>query len=478
MKKVKLSMLSIDEVNLIHQAELDILENTGIKISHEKVLKMLADIGAKVDFDTQVVRISTDLVEAALRKCPKNVVCSGRSKKDDRIMGPDQDHFFKRIAGAEETYVDPKTGLYRKGSVSDIADWIRVCDALNYDFVSGFYPDTQEVPVKIRDIVVAKTSFENSTKHFVIGPYDEFSFKYMIELAMSIRGGKKALKERPMLSILVASISPLQIPENQVDLILMGGEHGIPILLMPMPMAGSSAPCTVAGVVTMAGAEALAMNVIAQTANPGSPVVYTPRSGNIDMATGLLAMGVDWAIIAAAQTQMAIECYGIPIDVMGTASMSITTDVQAAIEAMLSSYASLAGANLVAGGGALETGLIADPVYTVIVSEISFMVQKIVGGFNVNQDTIARELIEEIGIGGEFMTSEHTLNHFRSEFYRCPLFNYALRDTWEAEGAKDMKEKAKEKTLDIMSKHFPEPLEEDLSKELDHIVEKAAKEAG
>jgi trimethylamine--corrinoid protein Co-methyltransferase len=246
---------------------------------------------------------------------------------------------------------------------------------------------------------------------------------------------------------------------------------------MPMPMAGISSPSTIAGVVTVAGAEALAMNVIAQLANPNTPVVFTPRTGYLDMSAGVYAVGLEYGIISAAQVQMAREKYGMPVDVFGPHTNSVLNDNQAMIESVFGSiFAAFAGASVIGGAGSIEGGITVDPAQMVIAEEILKMEFKAVRGFEVDDDTIGLDAIKEVGIGHDFLSIDHTLDHFRTEFYRCPLFDLRDRNVWKEQGAKDMNQRAREKAMAIMNEHRPKPLDKSIVMQMTSVVERAERE--
>ncbi len=174
---------------------------------------------------------------------------------------------------------------------------------------------------------------------------------------------------------------------------------------------------------------------------------------------------------------MAKEKYGMPSDLHGPQTTSVAIDAQAMIESVLDTiFPAISGANLIGGAGCLEAGITADPVQLILANEINRMVSKATDGINVNDDTVGLNIIEDIGIGGEFLTLDHTLKYFKDAFYRSPLFNYNNRGSWIAEGGKTMNEKAREKALDIINKHTPEPIDENVINAMNDIVEQAEKE--
>jgi trimethylamine--corrinoid protein Co-methyltransferase len=350
-------------------------------------------------------------------------------------------------------------------------------DALDFDFVTSIYPDPDEVPVKIRDIQIASIAFQNTTKPFVIGPYNENSLKYMIEMGLAIRGSKEKFKMRPSFSILIASISPLQLPKNQVEMILMGCKTGVPLELMPMPMAGISAPATIPGVVIISGVEALTMNVIAQLIAPDTPVIFSPRTTYLDMAVGVYAVGLEYGMISAVQAQMAREKYGMPSNVFGPHTTSAVNDNQAMIESVLCSiFPVFSGATIVGGAGSIEGGVTADPAHVVIADELLKMEIKAMQGVNVTEETIGLDVIRQVGIGRDYLSTDHTLKFFRSQFYRCPLFDLRYRDSWKEDGSKDMNMRARERVLSILKEHKPNPLDEPILKDIKSIVKSAEHE--
>lgn len=471
--------LSDQEIDQIYATELRILESIGIKIDHENALELLAAAGAKVDRGSRTVLLPPALVEKCLAQAPRQVVFAGRAPEDDRKLAYDQTGPFTRTITGAEIYRNPQTGEAGKGGISDMIDWFRLVDGLDYDFCTSFYPDPEKVPLKIRDIQIVATAFMHTTKHLVIGPYDADSLKYMLDLALAIRGDRDAFRKRPLFSIMIASISPLQLPRNQVEMILMGSEYGVPLELMPMPMAGVSAPASIPGVVAMAGAEALAMNAIAQLAHPGTPVVYEPRTGHLDMSVGVMAIGLEWGIVSAIETQMARQKYRIPVDVFGPISSAVVNDAQAMIESSFTTlFPVLAGASIVGGAGCLGAGMIADPTHLVLADEILKMAKKALSGVAVDEESLGYSAIESAGIGGDFLSQAHTLKHFRDAFYRCPYFNLNPIEIWREKDGKDMNQKARQKAMTIMKEHRPPALKKATIAQIDAILKTAETELG
>lgn len=465
------------EVQKIYEAQIEIMAGIGVKIEHEKALQLLSDSGASVDHEKKIAKIPQSLVEKCLARVPGKVVYGGRVKEQDRVLIPDQAIPYTRTVSGADMIVDPETGDVRKSSIKDVENWIRLVDALDFDFVTSIYPDPDEVPVKIRDIQIASIAFQNTTKPFVIGPYNENSLKYMIEMGLAIRGSKEKFKKRPPFSILIASISPLQLPKNQVEMIFMGCEAGVPLELMPMPMAGISAPATIPGVVIISGVEALTMNVIAQLITPDTPVVFSPRTTYLDMAVGVYAVGLEYGMISAVQAQMAREKYGMSSNVFGPHTTSAVNDNQAMIESVLCSiFPVFSGATVVGGAGSIEGGITADPAHVVIADEILKMEIKAMKGIEVNDDTIGMDVIQQVGIGKDYLSTQHTLKFFKSSFYRNTLFDLRYRDSWMEDGSKDMNMRAREKVLAVMRTYKPTPLDEPILRDLKMIVKSAEHE--
>jgi trimethylamine--corrinoid protein Co-methyltransferase len=303
------------------------------------------------------------------------------------------------------------------------------------------------------------------------------TLRTMFEMAAIVAGGKDALKERPIVSLLEAPISPLKFLDVTVDALWQCGEFGIPLDVCVMPIAGGTGPMTMAGNVQLLNAEFLAGVVISQLANPGAPLQYAPRPMAMDMRTGFsLAGSVELGIMAAAGAQMA-RFYNVPVSLHGPWTDSMTHDDQSTMERMyMTLMAAMAGANVLVGAGMIQQSLVTSHEQLVIDSEINRIAFRAVEGFELDLDRLAVEAIDRVGPGGNFVADLHTIRYLRGERFLPRLQYRDSREAWEATGAKTMLERARDQARAILQKHEPNPLPDDVAKELDKLVQHTLKQ--
>jgi trimethylamine--corrinoid protein Co-methyltransferase len=329
------------------------------------------------------------------------------------------------------------------------------------------------MPVMGRDILMLREAFANTDKPIHLRAFSGETLKYMFEMAVIVAGSKEALKERPIVSLLEAPISPLKFLDVTVDALWLCGEYGIPLDVCVMPIAGGTGPMTMAGNVQLLNTEFLAGVVISQLAHPGAPLQYAPRPMAMDMRTGFsLAGSVELGMMAAAGAQMA-HFYNVPVSLHGPWSDSMTHDGQSTFERMyMTIMAALAGANVLVGAGMMQQSLVISHEQLVIDDEINRTAFRAVQGFEIDEERLGANVISKVGPGGNFVAEEHTLKYLRGERYVPSLLYRDSREAWDANGSKTFVARAKDRAVSILEEHQPNPLPEDISNELDKHVAK------
>jgi len=465
-------ILSEQEVEKLHSASLHILNTIGLKVDSEKVRKVLEKAGAKVDHKTMVAHFPSNLVDETIKKAPQRVIYGARNPKYDLVLEPGGDIYNRPLTGAEG-YIDLETEKYRLAKMSDVTDWAILVDALeNIDYCTAPYPS--DVDADTRDIRILPVLLKNTEKHVEIQPYSGEDVERMVELALAVMGSEEELKKRPIFNVLTSITSPLQLLEYASDVMIAAGKHGIPLEINSMAIAGGTAPVTVAGVTLLSHAEVLAGIVVAEILNPGAPIVYRPLPMVMDMSSGVALEGtVENAMMAAAQVQLVKETYNIPTNMFGQVSDTFITDGQSMIERVFNALLpSLAGANIVSGSGHVEHCYTLDPVQLVIDNEIIGMTKRVLQGFEINDDTLGLDALARVGPGGNFLSDDHTLKYFKTEYFRPHIFNRGTREMWQSKGEKDLNENAREGAKAILREHKPAPLAENIVKELDSIIKR------
>jgi len=474
----RFKILSEQEVQRIHSAALEVLNTTGVKVPNERARQLLAEAGATVNRETTVARIPTKVVEECLKMAPKRIIYGGRNPEHDLVLEHGGKMYVRPAAGMEG-WIGLETRKYRGMTMSDLRNWIRLTDALaNMDFCAAIYP-TVDVSIKTRDIHIMRLFLENTEKHFLLThPYNLRSTEYIIEMALADRGSEEEMRKRPRISTTIDTVSPLDFSEFGIDIMFLAGKYGIPCEMNSMPVAGGTSPVTISGTLVVGHAEALALIVMAELANPGAPMVHRPVPLVLDMSTGMGSTGaIEVAMLNAAFTQLAQEATGLPCNVFGPATDSLIADGQSMTERVFALLLpALAGANIVSGAGNVERIYTADPVQLVIDNDIYGMLIRLLQGIKVDDDSLGLDAIAQVGPGGHYFTSRHTLKYFKTEYHRSRLFPCKARAIWELEGAKDLNENAKERAMTILKEHEPVPLGDTVKKEIDLIVQRGEKD--
>lgn len=471
-----LKLLSDENVNRIHEKTLTILESTGVRITHDGCRTMLARAGAEVDADTPAARIPRELVAEYMQAVPEQILLAGRDPDRDIMLRATD--VYARNGGGPGHMVDMDSGQVREITTDDLANYVRLVDSLEHlDYVAPVYP--QDTPSPTRDIRALGTMLPNTTKHVNMRVLDARSLPYVIAMASVVAGGEGQLKQRPTLTILESPISPLKIPDVLVEVLTTCGEYGIPVEICSMPNVGATGPITLAGSLLMANVEMVASAVISQVAHPGAPLIFAPRIVLMDMATTMtLAATMECALLATACVQVATECYNVPVSVHGPYTDSVIPDAQSAIErTYFTLLPALAGANVLAGAGHLEQGLVISFTQLAIDNEIHGLVSRALGGFDVDEDTLAVEAIHQSLTQGEFLTSDHTLEHLREvRRHTAGLFARDARSAWMAAGSKDLLARAKERIAKLLDCYQRTHEDEEIEQQVNRIIAQSAAE--
>jgi len=472
--KPYLKYLSESQIDEIHAGSLDLLENTGIMVDHQEGLEFLEKHGAKVDYQTKRARIPRQLVSRGLETIPDRFTLAARNPEKDCPLVPGGRPYSRNGGGADFT-IDLHTGEFRPLLQADVKDYYKMMDALDgISFIAPVFG--HDMPVVGRDILMLWEAFNHTDKPIHLRAFTGETLKLMFEMAAIVAGGKDKLKERPIVSLLEAPISPLKFLDVTVDALWLCGEYGIPLDVCVMPIAGGTGPMTMAGNIQLLNTEFLAGVVFSQLANPGAPLQYAPRPMAMDMRTGFsLAGSVELGIMATAGAQMA-HFYKVPVSLHGPWSDSMTHDGQSIMERMyMNLMATLAGANVLVGAGMMQQSLVISHEQLVIDDQINQIAYRAEEGFEVDNDRLAREVIDRVGPGGNFVADLHTYQFLRSERFEPALQYRNSREAWEEAGSKTILDRAKDKAVAILEEHQPNPLPDETRVELDQFVKKALK---
>lgn len=451
-------VLSKDGEQRIRYAALEILESTGVAVRSEKAQKLLREAGCSFDKKSAIVKFPPTLVEEMAKKNDRSVTFYGRTRKHDANLDFNHVHICSDGNGTEA--MDFVTRQRRTSRKEDVAKSAFVADALKGHGINWPNVTSQDVPQGTRHIHDLQATLENTEKHITLATDTTvWEVEDVIELAAAAVGGREELRKRPIVSSIHTSSSPLQIEGEGLDAGLVAADAGLPICFYVMPGPGSTGPATLAGSVAVGVAEALAGNTIFQLHRPGTAYVFSCGIANMDMRTSTRAGGgPEHGLTSAAYSQMA-HMYGFPSLVGGFVSTAKWPDQQAAYEKFASAVTPiLAGADMIAGIGLLEDCRTVWLEQLVIDSEMSQIIGRMAQGIDVNEDTLAVDVVHQVGVGKDYLGQRHTMNHFRTEHFIPTVTDRTSWDTWVSRGSKSLIQRAGEEVQRILKEHKVEPV--------------------
>jgi trimethylamine--corrinoid protein Co-methyltransferase len=452
--------LSEEQVKTIHKASLSILEKTGFTFESglENVLDMLNNAGATVDRDKTRIYFPGDLVIEQASKAPERVVLFSRDGQNDLDLTEHCVHLG--TGGAAIRILDLETGEVRPSTLKDIYQLGRLVNKLDntHFFLRPCIPT--DIPPTAYDVNVFYACLKSTGKHVMAGVNDVEGFYKVLDLASMVAEGKEKLQESPFISVITSfAISPLKL-DTQTTLIMQEAvRNRIPVALSCAPMAGSTSPITMAGTLAQIHAEQLAGITICQLTNPGSPILYGGIPGMANLRTmGYLGGAVECGMMNAAIHQLS-NYIKVPNYNSSGLTDSKIPDSQAGWEkAFTSLLAAMGGSNYVHhAAGMLESMIAVAYEQYVIDDEIIGMSCRVLKGIDIDTDHLALDVIDSIGPGGNFMTSPHTLEHMRDEYFQGNgITDQKSRQKWEKEGSLNTRERARKIARELLATHTPE----------------------
>ena len=420
--------LSEGDVKQIADAAFRILARSGMAVYSATARRAFEAAGAKLSEDGRTVRLPRSLVEDAVASTPSSVTLFSRDGRCDAVLEANRVHYG---TGGTAIYVlDPDTGQRRPSTLADVVLNARIVDVLEnvHVFTVNVFPNE----IENQDEIDANRFFhalDNTTKHVMGGIYSLKGCRQSVEVAERVAGGAEALRQRPFVSFIALIISPFKIDNRYGEMTCYLAERGLPVVVPTEPICGTTSPITLAGNVLTHVAETLAGITLVQCVRKGAPGIC----GSVGSITNLRTMdhvagAIERAMINAAVAQMA-QHFQVPLYSTGGTTDAKEVDVQAAYESAMSSLlVAMSGANYIHDiAGLMEFDLTVSYENLGNYYYILGMCQRVLRGIEVNEETLAADLMIEKGPGGHFMAEEHTVRHMRSEFFVPQLANRAKR---------------------------------------------------
>ena len=464
-----LNFLSDQHKDQIHQAALKILAQVGMKILHDQALELLVAAGCNVASD-HIVKIPSDRVLQAIESAPKNIAVYNREAKHCMDVGGRRAYFG---TGSDLIFSHDAIENERHPCIlEDVCRAARVADALpNIDFIMSF-AHPSDCPPQRAYLASFQTMVANSSKPIVSTSRGRDDLAQMWQICCILRGSAQQLREKPLMVHYSDPISPLTHPFYSLDKLLFCAETSVPLVYSAAPIAGTTAPMTIAGHVAQGLAECLCGLVIHQLKSKGAPFVMGMGPAVLDMATGECSYNAPEFLLSLQAIIEMSHYYDFPNwGYAGTTDAQIP-DEQAVFEAGLETFiAAMAGSNLNHDVGYMDFGRTGSLELMVIMDEVIDQVRRLARGIPVDDDTLALDVIREVSLEGDFLTHPHTLKHLRQTQWRPRLISRMGYEEWQLAGGSSLRERAQKKVQDILRDHQPVLIPSRQAQEIQKIVD-------
>ena len=468
-----MKILTDDQIWEIRQAAFDIIEKVGFKCGHKAVHKMMKQAGAWIHGHN--IKIPRFIVQHCLETVPQGWTIYDRDGR--RALEVEGTKSYYGTSTASPFTRDAFSGEIRKTVINDIELGAKVADALDgIDFVMPM-GTAQDVPGHAAEVHEFPAMIANTTKPSVFIGYTALGCEYVYAMAALIAGGEDKLRAKPFIIAYPEAIAPLFFPDEVVERIFVAADRFMPQLPGSTVQAGATGPVTLAGLIAQFTAESLIQITIAQLRKTGCPVAMSGNVGILDMRTALLTMGSPENHLALAAQAEVARSFGLPTWGLAGATDSKVLDAQAGIESAFSILSQgLSGLNLIHDVGYMATGMACSLEQLVMGNEVVGMTKRFVEGIRVTKETLARQVIEDVGPGGHFLVQQHTMDHFKEELWTSNLMNRQTIDAWKSAGCPTMADRVQDEIRHICDTHTPQPLADKVISELERLTREGEKE--
>lgn len=467
-------VLTEESISKVHRTAMQVIEEVGFEVQSDTALELFAGAGAIVDREKHLVRLNESKVKELVDVAPSEIRLCGQDEAHDIILGGRR--VYAGTGGTALYVYDPNVNQTRLASMEDLRCIAGLVDKLDniHLFMLPTYPN--ELPVEQVDVNRFFAGLDNTTKHVMGGVYTLEGVKNVIRMAEIVAGSAQALRQRPLISMIACIISPLRIDKTYGDLLVTIARNGIPVACPAEPLCGATSPVTLAGNLVVQTVDSLMGVMLTQITNPGTPVILGSVATSTDLRNlRYLAGSIEMGLLNAAGAQMA-QFYQLPFYATGGMTDSKTLDAQCGYESALTALlCALSGANFIHdAAGLMEFAMTVCYEKYVIDNEMLGMVMRAVDGIKVDDDTLAFDLIKQVGPGGNFVAARHTRRFMRGEHYQPTLSDRDSREDWEAGGRKTTWERAAEKVKELLANRrysLPDATRQQVLAKIEDIVD-------
>jgi trimethylamine--corrinoid protein Co-methyltransferase len=468
--------LSEAEQFRIHREALRILAEVGVRFHGEKALPLLAKNGAKVDWESKIARIPEELVEATLKAAPKSFVLGARNPIYDHPLPSPATRYC--IDGTAAFVLDSESGQRRYGTAKDIEMSLRVFQQMDLGLMAWSPTVASDKPAGSRALHEFFGIMRSSSKHGEHEVHHPAQVPYLVEGLKAVMGSESEIHSRNAYSLIYCPVAPLVHDGPMLDAYLELGKWDLPVMVLPMPVNGTTGPASLFSNLALANAEALSCIVIYQLATPGRAIIYGSATGSVDFRSGAYLAGTpEMGIQSAASIKMG-HYYGLPSSSAGCSSDAKEPGAEAILDKLITTIPPVcAGADIIIGTGEIEGDQLLVLEQLVVDNEMGHICERLYAGVDSSEAKDLYEDIAKVGPGGHFLGSRNTRRAARSdEFFMPGLIDRHSYESWLELGRPNMYRNARQKVEEILAAPPADPLPESVVGQLDEILQAADRE--
>lgn len=472
------ALLEDAEIEKIHLASLELLDDFGIRVLEPKARQIMAEHGARVDEGSMMVRFAPSLIEQKIACIPNSFTLHARDSNKSVLLGQNEVVNCMMASAPNSTDIDQGR---RPGNHADFQNFLRLGQMHNIIHVFGGYPvEPTDIHASIRHLDCVYDFLTLSDKAFCIYSLGEERVKdalHMTRIGMGL--SESEFVNTPSIFTIINTNSPLQLDIPMMQGIYDMASHGQPVVVTPFTLSGAMAPVTIAGAVTLQNAEGLAALAYSQMVREGAPAVYGAFTSNVDMQSGAPALGTPEYVKAQHISGQLARRYKIPFRTSNVCAAN-AVDAQAAYESTLALWGSTnSGGNLIMhGAGWMEGGLSCSYEKIILDIDLLQMVAELSRPVSVSDDDLALDTIKEVGPSGHFFGTEHTQERYKSAFYAPILSDWRNYESWHEAGSPTAVEKANTVWKERLQQYEKPAIDSQIEQQLRDFVERRKSEGG
>jgi trimethylamine--corrinoid protein Co-methyltransferase len=468
--------LSEEEKTRVHQEALRILAEVGVRFHGQRALPLLEKNGARVDRETRIARLPEELVNEALKAAPKSFVLGARNPAHNYQLPSPVPHYA--IDGTSAFVMDFETGERRYGTARDIEDSLRIFQLMDMGVMAWAPTTASDAPAHSRVLHEFVSIMKHCSKHGQHEVHNPKQVPYLVEALTAVAGSESAVRSRRDYSLIYCPVAPLVHDGEMLDAYIELGDWDLPVMVMPMPVNGTTGPASLFSNIALAAAEALSAIATFELAHPGRPIIFSSATGSVDFRTGAYLAGTpEMGLQSAALVSMG-RYYGLPSGSAGCSSDAKEPGPQAILDKLITTVAPVcAGSDIIVGLGEIEADQLLVLEQLIVDNEIAHLCQRLRDGVDSVDSKDLYEDVLRVGPGGHFLGSVNTRNAARSsEFYMSPLLDRSPYEAWLRLGKPGLYSKGRERVQEILGGPRVDALPEVVTIKLDEILQASDKD--